>query len=111
MSLPFQLVRNNAFSKLKKAIKKNDVEKMVLSMLHLEFNGEGGGTRGEFVRHETMRALRHLKHLHKGAVPPTVLGALEIAKEKAGKVWEQVAPPPELKAEDLTPNPFTAPNG
>lgn len=110
MELQFQLVRDNAYSKLKKAIRRNDPEKMVLSMLHLKLEDGQKGTRGEFVRSETMRALRHLKNMHQGKTPTSVLRALEVAKEKMGVLWDQVAPPkPEKTKKPVAP--VSAPNG
>lgn len=80
-------IKNNAFSKLKKAIRQGDLDEMVNSMFHLKFNSNKAKTHGENIVRETRRALRHLDNMHQPSTPPKVLKALDICQAKAGELW------------------------
>jgi len=76
-------IKNNAFSKLKKSILQGDLDEMVNSMFHLQFNEKKAKTHGENITKETNRALRHLKM----SKTPKVKKALEICQAKVGELW------------------------
>jgi hypothetical protein len=106
-------IKNNAFSKLKKAMRQGDLDEMVNSMFHLKFNSKKAKTHGENILRETKRALRHLKFLGQPKMPAKVEKALEICQAKVGELWNMTREEIEgkkapIKADETTTTP-TAP--
>lgn len=98
-------MKDNAFSKLKKAIKHKDKVGMAKAIFTIKpqvrhvARARRAVTRGQFIMNETNRALKHLQNLNMSGWPPFVTEVIELCKNKMGEgLWNEVI----YKASDTT---------
>lgn len=103
-------MRQNQFSKLKKAIRDNDKLNMIRAMMGLPVltnhpaRARRAVTRGKYIQNEVNRALRNLKR--DGNWTQQLKDAFEIVRARAGEeIWNEViwkAPEPKTEVAATT---------